>query len=190
MFHYLFTFVLLFFWVTPTWAQDPQPLPADAVETPATEDGDEEIGVVLESPESLIPAPEEEAVPTEKGAEEPKTTPETDDEAVQTALSLIDALKGGQWPLAVGLFLTLLVYLVNRFALKEAVGPKIVPWIAFGVGIAGATGMGLIVGTPIAEAIVAGILAGVAAIGGWEMLFKHIGASKDPAPTEEPPKSS
>jgi hypothetical protein len=98
--------------------------------------------------------------------------PATDEEAVQTALSLLEAMKAGQWPLAVGLGLTLLVYAVSRFALKSMLSEKAVPFLAFGVGVAGAVGTGLITGTSLVEAITAGVIAGIAAVGGWEAVAK------------------
>jgi hypothetical protein len=143
------------------------------------------------SPEE--PAEGDEAAPEgEDTPEEPKA-PETDEEAIQTAISILDAIKAGQWPLAVGLILSLGVYLVNRFALKDAVSAKAVPWVSFGVGVAGATATGLLTGTPVVDSITAGVLAGVAAIGGWEMLIKNLtGGDKEPeapAPEDKPSDS-
>lgn len=188
---------------TPALAQD-DPAPEATTEAPAAEGGEDE----------AAPAPEEggdDAAPAEgeEKAEEPaadaegddkadegeeKTedeakAPETDEEAVETAVALIDAIKEGKWPLAVGLLLTLLVYLVNRFALKDKVGEKAIPWVAGGVGAAGAVGTALMTGEPVVEALTLGVAAAVAAIGGWEAVLKHVtGGSKADEPTEEKPK--
>ncbi|MDB4278214.1 phage holin family protein [Deltaproteobacteria bacterium] len=132
---------------------------------------------------------DEAAAEGEDKAEAPEA-PTTDEEALETGMLLVEALKAGQWPMAVGLLLTLLVYLVNRFALKGKVDEKVIPWIAFGVGVAGAAGTGLVTGVPVVEAVVEGVMAGVAAVGGWEMALKHVTAPKEPkadeAPKEEP----
>lgn len=127
----------------------------------------------------------------EHATEEP-TAPTTDDEAVKAMISLIDALKGQQWILAIGLFLALLVYGVNRFALKEKVSPKIVPWISFAVAVAGSVSAGLFSGTPALDAISAGLIAGSVAVGGWEAIMKNIlkplgiETKKSDAPEEAP----
>jgi uncharacterized membrane protein len=203
--YYLTTLLLMIgFLSTPALAQEtPTPeateeaAPAedagDAAEAPTAdaEDAPEGDEAVEDAPEGDEEAPEaaegDEAAPDE--AEAPKA-PETDEEAIQTALSIVDALKGGQWPLAIGLLLSLLVYGVNRFALKEKFDEKVTPWISFGVGVAGATGTGLVMGTSIFEALTAGVIAGTVAIGGWEMLLKHIGKPKaEDAPAEETPES-
>lgn len=121
----------------------------------------------------------------EKPAEEPKA-PETVEEAVETATALLDALQSKNWPLFAGCSLTLLVFGANEFGLKDKVGAKAVPWISLGVGAAGTVGLGLVAGLPVGDAIMQGVMAGVAAVGGWELLFKHILAgSKDEAPSPE-----
>jgi len=180
----LATMLMLTLWVSPAYAQDAAPeaapteeaAPADAAPAP---EGEEAPADADEAEEAPADADEGEA------AEEAPSAPTTDEEAVETALSIIDAIKAGQWPLAVGLFLTLLVYFVNRFGLKEALSEKAAPWVAAGVGAAGAIGTGLVTGTPVVDSVVAGVLAAVAAVGGWEMLLKHLTAKKE----EEAPPS-
>jgi hypothetical protein len=198
--HYMTIFALLLGLLTsPAMAQETPPVAPATTEEAAPADE-----VVEAAPEAAPEAPVEgeaapvavegeeaaaEAVEGGESEEAPKA-PVTDEEAVQTALSLVEALKAGQWPLAAGLFLTLLVYLVNRFALKDMVGEKVVPWVAGGVGVAGAVGVGLLTGMPVVEAIVAGVMAGVMAVGGWEALVKHIVPKKAPAePLPEAPKA-
>ena len=158
--------------------------PEDAAapeDAPEGEEGDE---AAEEAPE----AEEGDAGDKEVEAESGTEVPVTDAEAMEMAISLVEAVKHGQWPLAVGLFLSLLVFFVNRFHLKDKLGPKAIPWLAFAVGLLGATGMGLVSGMPVLDAVVAGIIAGVTAIGGWEMLFKHFGSPAEPTgePVAEP----
>lgn len=100
--------------------------------------------------------------------------PNTDKEAIQTIVSLLEALKGQQWVLAIGLFLALLVYGVNRFALREKVNAKVIPWISFFVAVAGSVSAGIFSGTPAIDAFSAGLIAGSAAVGGWEAIVKHM----------------
>jgi hypothetical protein len=195
--HSMFTalFGLLLF-AGVAFGQDPDPAPmledaVEAVEEAAEATDEATEGEAPAGGDEAADAPAEggdEAAPEGDGeeAETPKA-PETDAEAVETAVSIIDAIKAGQWPLAVGLILALLVYLVNRFALKDMVSAKVVPWVSFGVGVAGATATGLLTGTPVVDSITAGVLAGVAAIGGWEMVLKTLtGGDKTPEAPEAP----
>jgi hypothetical protein len=50
-----------------------------------------------------------------------------------------------------------------------------------GLSVASVSGAALSAGLAIPDAVVQGILAGVAAIGGWELLFKHILVKKPAA---------
>ena len=81
-------------------------------------------------------------------------------------------------------FLTLIVHLANKVGLKGRVGPDVVPWVTAGLGVLASVGGGLTAGAPVATATMDGLLVGVTAIGGWEMLFKHIlgRVPTDPAP--------
>ena len=73
----------------------------------------------------------------------------------------------------------------NRFGLKDKVGGKAIPWVTTGIAVAGAVGAALLAGVPVMQALSQGVVAGAAAIGGWEMLLKHLLAPKsDPAPAE------
>jgi len=103
---------------------------------------------------------------------------------VADSASLIaQAIQDKNWALLAGILLSLLVAFANRFGLKDKVGGKAVPWVTSGVAVAGAISAALLVGIPILEALSQGLLAGVAAIGGWEMLLKHVLAPKK---SEEP----
>ena len=95
---------------------------------------------------------------------------------------LVDAAKGGQWGLAAALALMLLVYLMKRFALKDRLPSKLVPWAAAGMSMAGYVAASLLVdGVTMSDAVLGGLLTGAAAVGLWEMLFKHLmkGKAKD-----------
>ena len=140
--------------------------------------------VKVESPkiEEKLPA---EPKPEEPKAEEPAKDAEVPadyNEAAETVSLLVKAVQDKNWALAIGLLLTLLVFVANKFGLKEKVGSKAVPWVATGLATAAALGISLANGLPVTDAVSQGILAGLTAIGGWEMLFKHILA---PAKTQE-----
>jgi len=108
------------------------------------------------------------------------------DEAAEEVFALIDAIKSKNWPLAVGLILMLLVFAANKLGLKKLVGPKALPWVAMAIAVCGSVGTGLMAGLGWAESIMQGILTGVAAIGGWELVLKHILGDKK-TPAEEAP---
>jgi hypothetical protein len=145
-------------------------------------------------------APEEDAAPAEEAAEE-KTeeaapaevekveeeaaeVPEDLEQAIATGSLLVEAVKDRNWALAIGLLMMLLVFGANKFGLKDKVGPKAVPWVAMGVSVLSVVGVGLASGVAVLDAVLQGVFAGVAAIGGWELLFRHLLAKKAEEPAE------
>lgn len=154
-------------------------LPALAQEDPA----EDSIEVIVEAGEAVEEAKEPEAdtdEPIEADTDEGEDVkiPETDEEAVAVGLSIVDAIRAEQWPLAVGLFLTLLVFLVHRFGLKDKLSEKVVPWVALGVGALGGIGTGLASGVPVLEAVLVGLVGAGAAVGGWDMVFRYLSGSE------------
>ncbi len=117
-----------------------------------------------------------EAAPAD-AAEEAKAeeaVPQTLDEAAETVSLLVKAVQDKNWALAVGFLMMLLVFIANKFGLKNKVGSKGVPWVVMGLSVASVAGAALTAGLAVPEALVQGVLAGVAAIGGWELMFKHL----------------
>lgn len=110
----------------------------------------------------------------------------SDEEAVSAVQELIGAAQGGQWSLVVALAIMLLVYVVKRFALKDKLPSKVVPWVAAATSMAGYVAAALMVdGAVILDAVLGGLATGAAAVGLWEMVFKHfLGAKKAEAPAE------
>lgn len=111
-------------------------------------------------------------------ADAPAEVPEDIDEAVD---AITDAFLSKNWILFAGLLLILLVHVANKIGLKDRVGTAAVPWVAAGTGVAGSIGVALVEGVPVATAVMDGLLVGVTAIGGWEMLFKHVLGSVSPS---------
>ena len=96
---------------------------------------------------------------------------------------LVQAAKGGHWGLFLGVLLTLLVWLLDKFiGVKKRVGKAALPWVAAGLGIVSAGGISLASGLPVTEGVVQGFMTGASAVGLWELLFKHL---LKPAPTPE-----
>lgn len=115
----------------------------------------------------------------EKAAEK---VPETDLEAVKDAVALWKAIESQDWPLAAGFIVMLLVYVFNRFGLKDKVGAKAIPYVSIAIGILSAVGVALASGGSVAAALEAGVLTGLAAIGSWEAVFKKfLGGSSEEA---------
>ena len=163
----------------------------DAVEAPEAPEADVEEAAPEAEVTTEVTAPEEdggdvEETPEEK-AEELVDEIESIEEAAEEAFALIDAIKSKNWPLAVGLILALLVFVANKLGLKDKVGPKAVPWIAMAIAVAGTVSTGLMAGLGWAESLIQGALTGVAAIGGWELILKHILGGKTEVPAEEAP---
>lgn len=148
------------------------PAATDAATPAATEAPKTEAAPVTEAPTADAPATPDAAPVAEAPAEV----------SVQDVSLLVTALQSQNWPLAVGLALSILVALANKFGLKNAVGDKAIPWVTMGLAVAATVGAALAAGTPVGAALGQGVLAGVAAIGGWELILKHFLASKKAAP--------
>jgi len=112
--------------------------------------------------------------------------PETPQEVVEEVSFLIRAAKSGQWSLFAGFLILVLIWVSNKMGLREKVGKKALPWISVGLGVLASIGVMLATGIPVDEAIIAGILAGLAATGGWELIMKHL-FKEDPKPVPEKP---
>ena len=154
------------------------------------QDADAPAAVEAAAPEAEAPAkdeaPADEAPADEAKADEaPAPTPEQIDDAVESVSLLVDALQSKNWALAIGILLSLLVAFANKFGLKDKVGSKALPWVTSGVAVVGAIGAALMAGVSIMEAASQGLVAGVAAIGGWEMILKHLLAAKKAEPAAE-----
>lgn len=153
----------------PTTAPEGKP----EVVAPATEPKVENTPKVENNPPKEKPKEEAKEV-----AKEETKVPSDYNEAAESVSLLVKAVQDKNWALVVGLLLTLLVFVANKFGLKDKVGAKAVPWVATGTATLAALGVSLANGLPVTDAISQGILAGLTAIGGWEMLFKHILAPK------------
>jgi hypothetical protein len=177
----LFTLVLMsagLLFSAPTFA-DPEVGASDALAgeqaeeaAPVTE-GDAPAPAEGDAAEGTAPAETDDAA-------EGDAVPDTLDEAAESVSLLIKAVQDKNWALAVGFLMMLLVFVANKFGLKDKVGGKAIPWVVLGLSVASVSGAALASGLAVAESIVQGVLAGVAAIGGWELVFKHI-LTKKPA---------
>jgi hypothetical protein len=163
--HVLLAFLLLFSAPTVAFAQD---------EAPASEEA--------ATPAEAAPS-EEASAPAEAETPSPESVEDAVD-AVSDEVSLLsEALQSQNWALVFGILLSFLVAIANKFGLKDKVGGKAIPWVTSGVAVAGAVGAALMTGVSVMDAVPQGLIAGVAAIGGWEMVLKHILARKsDPLP--------
>ena len=68
----------------------------------------------------------------------------------------------------------ILVYVFNRFGLKDKIGTKAIPYVSIALGVIAAIGVALASGGSIPAALAAGVTAGLAAIGSWEAVFKKV----------------
>jgi hypothetical protein len=138
---------------------------------------------VAPAPEAAAaPAPAEAAAPEAAAPEADAPSAESVEDAVDAVsdeISLLsEALQSKNWALVFGILLSFLVAIANKFGLKDKVGGKAIPWVTSGVAVAGAVGASLMTGVSMMDAVPQGLVAGVAAIGGWEMVLKHILARK------------
>ena len=153
---------------------DPDPSASDAL-------AGEQVKEAEAAPEA---APEAADAPVSEDAAEAAeadAVPDTLDGAADTVSLLVKAVQDKNWSLAVGFLMMLLVFVANKFGLKDKVGSKAIPWVVMGLSIASVSGAALASSIALPEALVQGVLAGVAAIGGWELLFKHLLVKKPAA---------
>jgi hypothetical protein len=126
------------------------------------------------TPATDVEKPVEEKSAADTAEEAPKQ-PESEAEAKETVGLLTSAFQSGTWPVVAGLVILLLVWVGNRFGLKERVGAKWVPWIAAGVGVLSTVGIALAAGAVVWwQALLQGLVAGVVATGLWELVFKRL----------------
>jgi hypothetical protein len=170
----LFTFFALFALATPALAAPPE---AEKVEAKA-EDPKEE---------AKAPAAEEkkdDAKTDEAKADEPAEV-KTDEEAVEAADGIYNAVVNRNWALAVALGLTLLVFGLRKMKVLAKVPAKAVPWVTAAMAMVGYVAAALMTpGVAIGGAIMEGLAAGASAVGLWEMLLKHFLGGKKEEPVE------
>ncbi len=106
--------------------------------------------------------------------------PKTVEDAAESVSFLVAAAKGGHWSLFLGVLLTLLVWVLDKFVkLKDRVGSKALPWVAAGLGILATMGISLSSGLSLGEGLIQGFMTGATSVGLWELVFKHALKKKD-----------
>lgn len=155
-------------------AEEPTPAEVETVEEKAeeTQPIPSEIVKEIEGPEKAEETVEEKA--EEKVAVEDPKVAEDYNQAVDQITVLVKAIQSKNWPVVAGIILMLLVFVANKFGLKDKVGAKAIPWVSLVIGVFATSGMALASGVAVTEALIQGLSAGLAAVGSWETLFKHI----------------
>lgn len=155
--------------------------PANAEEGNPTEQPTTEETAPVEGAEEVAPIPTEKVTEVEgakeaveKVEEKKAEVPEDYNQAVETVSALVKAIQSKNWPVVAGLILMLLVFMANKFGLKDKVGAKAIPWVSLAIGVFATSGIALASGVAVMEAIIQGLGAGLAAVGSWETLFKHV----------------
>lgn len=107
--------------------------------------------------------------------------PTTVDDFVALTRAIVAAAKAGQWVVMAGLIIMfvvwLFVFVLRQFfptAFTSSKGKKALPWVSIGLSLLFGVGVGLAAGLSWYNVIFVGFASGLAAIGGWEALFKHI----------------
>lgn len=103
----------------------------------------------------------------------PTLTPEKDSITQDDINLIVQAVKEENWMLLVGLILTFLVLILDKWInIKQWVGEKGLPWVAASLGIVSHIGIALATGTGWVTAIITGVLSGATAVGLWNLLSK------------------
>lgn len=88
--------------------------------------------------------------------------------------ALITAAQNGEWAIAFGFALLLLVAFADKAVnIKGRVGKAAMPWVVAGLGVLSNMGIAAANGEDLKSAFIYGASAGLSAIGMWEMLGKH-----------------
>jgi len=104
----------------------------------------------------------------------------SDEEAVQAAEDLVQAIHMGHIPLAVALALLLLVYILRRLGTLDSVPEPYTKWVVAAVSVTGYVIASLSLdGATLLPALKEGVVAGAAAVGLGEMVLARLfGRSK------------
>ena len=167
-------------------AEEPTPVEVETVETKVEETQPTPTEIVKEVETEIVKEVEgSDKVEETVVVEEPKVA-EDYNQAVDQVTTLVKAIQSKNWPVVAGIILMLLVFVANKFGLKNKVGAKAIPWVSLIIGVLATSGIALASGVAVTEALIQGLGAGLAAVGSWETLFKHIlGGSSAPVEIAE-----
>ena len=128
-------------------------------------------------------APEDVIAPVAAEAAWKVTVPETPTEVGQTVTTLAEEAKQGHWAPVVGLVILLLIWFFRKFDFLSKLPKQALPWISLAIGVLGYVGVALGTGLDWLSALTNGFIAGLGAVGLWELAFKHVlKAPQDPVP--------
>ena len=199
------TLCLFGLWTTPAQADDPKPEPPkEEVKAPAPAKDEAKAAEPVkeeakkEEVKAAEPKKEEakkEEAKKEEAKEEAKAEPKKDEakpkDPIEQVGMIVSAIQAGNWPLAVGLLLSLLIVILNRVVkLKDKVGKKAMPWVVAVLGMAGTVSAGLIAGLAWQSVLLAGFFTGTTAIAFWELVLKHWFRKKEADPTPVEPEEA
>jgi hypothetical protein len=109
--------------------------------------------------------------------------PETTEEASATADKLVKAVQSGNWPLALGALIMLLVFGLDKvFKLRTYLtNPSTLKWFAVGTGVVVQIAAGLMGSLDWGTVVLGGGTTGLVGIGLWELVGKAILGDKKTA---------
>ena len=176
----LWSFVAAFMLASPALAAPPEDDKAAEKADDKADDGKAEAKEETKTDEAKADEAKAEGDGDEKAVEkadekaEGPAEVETDEEAVEAAGELINAIQTKHWGLAIGLGLTLLVFVLRKVKVLSKVPSKALPWVTAVLGILGYMAAAFMSdGANLTDAALGGLMTGAAAVGLWEMLLKH-----------------
>jgi len=108
--------------------------------------------------------------------------PDTPEEAGELLNAAIKAAEGGHWAIFAGFLIMLVIWGLRRVNWLNSVPDQYIPWISAGIGIVSYVAIALAAGTGVRVAITQGCMAGVEAVGLWELVFKRLLGKKEETP--------
>jgi uncharacterized membrane protein len=134
-----------------------------------------------------VKAPAEKVAATPAAKPKPAPLPKVDPSDPVSQISfIIEAFKTGKWAWGVGLLLMLLTLIFNKLV-KTRIPPKVLPWVAIGLGVGTNIAMSFATGLVWHQTLSNGLSMGLAAVGGWEAIGKLF--KKKAGPTAEADKT-
>lgn len=99
------------------------------------------------------------------------------EEAVEAVEDVVEAAQSKNWALGLSGLLTLIIFAFRRFNLLSKIPPQHLPAVAVALGVAGDLAHSLSTGGAVSTT---GAVIGLASIGVWEVLLKHLLKTKKP----------
>jgi hypothetical protein len=99
----------------------------------------------------------------------------TDEEAAEALSALFTALLNGEWLVVFALLIMLVVFALRKFGVLDRVRRRNIPYVPLTLGLLLGVATALLGGVALVPALLAGLTAGLAAVGLWDVTGRRLG---------------